>query len=208
MCFSARRLGRAGRRVSVGPAEARAAACFSTLFPEIHHFSVEAGPSKSGKTRTAKVRGLNYHQSQSVSRLTEMGGFSKKRKKEVKLQPADDFMSTGNLKMRWLHSARGSGPPVSFVSCLPASPSPPVPQKKYANGNQLVAQSHHPGIVPPPYSENMGLVSRQGAGPLCQPELRAGTADGKPSSCDGCQRSYFEPRVESRDHLLTDLLTL
>lgn len=82
MCFSARRFGRAGRRVSVGPAEARAAACFSTLFPEIHHFSVEAGPSKSGKTRTAKVRGLNYHQSQSVSRLTEMGGGGFKEKEK------------------------------------------------------------------------------------------------------------------------------
>lgn len=62
------------------------------------------------------------------------------------------------------------------------------------------------GLCPPP--PNMGLVSRQGAGPSCQPELRAGTADGKPSSCDGCQRSYFEPRVESRDHLLANLLTL
>lgn len=72
MCFSVRRFVRTGRRVLVGPAEVRVAACFSTLFPEIHHFSLEAGPSKSGKTRTAKVRGLNYHQSRSVSRLTEM----------------------------------------------------------------------------------------------------------------------------------------
>lgn len=73
MCFSVRRSVRTGRRVLVGLAEVRVAACFSTLFPEIHHFSVEAGPSKSGKTRAAKVRGLNYHQSHSVSRLTETG---------------------------------------------------------------------------------------------------------------------------------------
>lgn len=33
--------------------------------------------------------------------------------------------------------------------------------------------------TPKTYSENMELVSRQGAEPLCQRELRAGTAGGK-----------------------------
>lgn len=80
--------------------------------------------------------------------------------------------------------------------CLPTWASPPIPQKRYANGNQLVARLHpqgrEGGIVHPrptllsakTYSENTGmrLASQQGAGLLlCQLELHAGAADGKPS---------------------------
>lgn len=130
-------------------------------------------------------------------------------------------MPTGNLKsgqptqaeVRWLHSARGSGPLPSFVSCLPASPSPPFPKKSMLMGTSWLPSHIILGVPPPPHLKHTvktgGSCRVRGAGPFCQRELRAGTADGKTSrcsSCDGCERSYFEPRVESHDHLLTNLL--
>ncbi len=76
--------------------------------------------------------------------------------------------------------------------CLPTCASPPVPQKRHANRNQLVARLHPHEIVHPrptllsvrTYSENTGqrLTSQQDTVLLlCQLELRAGAADGKPS---------------------------
>lgn len=75
---------------------------------------------------------------------------------------------------------------------LPTCASPPIPQKRYANGNQLVARLHPRGIVHPrstllsakTYSENTRprLASQQDAELLlCQLELHVGAADGKPS---------------------------
>ncbi len=76
--------------------------------------------------------------------------------------------------------------------CLPTCASPPIPQRRYANGNQLVARLHPHGIVHPrptplsakTYSENAGLRLTSQQDPrllLCQLELHAGAADGKPS---------------------------
>lgn len=79
-----------------------------------------------------------------------------------------------------------------FLMCLPTWASPPIPQKRYANANQLVARLHPQAIVHPrpirlsakTYSENAGLrlASQQDLGLLlCQLEMHAGAADGKPS---------------------------
>lgn len=82
-------------------------------------------------------------------------------------------------------------------SCVcPHEPVLQFPQKRYANGNQLVAWLHPHGIVHPrptllslsakTYSENTGTGGWRHSGVLlglllCQLELHAGAADGKPS---------------------------
>lgn len=118
-------------------------------------------------------------------------------------------------ELMWLWSVR---PIASLIllTCLPASASPPVPQKRHANGNQLVARLHHPATVcplPTPQPSHLKhRVKPRGSCPsrvlgCCCVNWSGGLAllMEKPHAAqagkqDGCCWAYFQPRLESRDH--------
>lgn len=105
---------------------------FSTPFPEIHHFSLEVGPSKSGKNHTEQWR-CEAAITTSPKVLADW-----QRKKELRLHLTNDFESVQSpqSEVMWLHSARVCA---SFVMCLPASPSPPSPISMLMETSWLLA---------------------------------------------------------------------